>query len=344
MRQNKRISDSTKMDFQENKSLVLNFYNELDSASGKEINEVLQCYTSDNYHWRGMHPFYEQRGAEAVANVFWKPFRQSFSSIQRRPDLFMAGLNDVDGFETEWVCSMGHLMGLFDEDWLGIPSTGKMGFLRYVEFNRISDGMISETALFSDIISVMQQAGQNPLPMQTGAFFITPGPRTHDGLLFDKQDPAEGKKTQDLINRMIGDLTSTDLHSSQAELNETWHNDMIWFGPAGIGATYTLERYEEQHQGPFGEGLDNIEFHGHVCRLAEANYGGHFGWANLTMKPSGGFMGLPASDTVAEMRVVDIYRRDGDKLAENWIFIDLLHFLSLQGLDVLSRMKRISRR
>jgi hypothetical protein len=37
------------------------------------------------------------------------------------------------------------------------------------------------------------------------------------------------------------------------------------------------------------------------------------------------------------MRVVDIYRRDGDKLAENWVFIDLLHWLSMQGLDVLKR-------
>jgi hypothetical protein len=42
--------------------------------------------------------------------------------------------------------------------------------------------------------------------------------------------------------------------------------------------------------------------------------------------------------------LADIYRRDGDKLAENWIFLDLLHFLSMQGLDVLGRMKHINRR
>ena len=256
----------------------------------------------------------------------------------------MAGLNDVDGLKSEWVCSMGHLMGLFDKDWLGIPSTGKMGFLRYVEFNRVAAGKISETAFFCDIISVMQQAGQNPLPLQTGAAILTPDPRTHDGLLFDSQDSAAGKKTLKLINRMITDLTSADLRSSQAELAETWHDDMIWFGHAGIGAAYTLERYEEQHQGPFRDYLDDIEFHGHVCRLAEGNYGGFFGWANLSMKPSGGFMGLPASDKRAQMRVVDIYRRKKNKLAENWIFIDLLHFLSMQGLDVLGRMKRINRR
>ena len=50
-------------------------------------------------------------------------------------------------------------------------------------------------------------------------------------------------------------------------------------------------------------------------------------------------MGLPASDKPAEMRIVDMYRREGDKLAENWIFIDMLHFLKMQGLDVLARVK-----
>ncbi|WP_420641511.1 nuclear transport factor 2 family protein [Candidatus Leptofilum sp.] len=331
-------------DFQTSKSLILNFYDKLDKATGDGIHKVLAAYTTDNYHWRGMHPFYEQQGATAVANIFWQPFRQAFAPIQRRQDVFMAGLNQEDGEQTEWVCSMGHLMGLFDQDWLDIPATGKMAFLRYVEFNRVTDGKISETALFCDVISVIYQAGLNPLPPQTGAFFITPGPRTHDGLLFDPQDPSETLKTRNLISQMVDDLTTADLHSDQEELASTWHDDMIWFGPAGIGATYTLERYEAQHQGPFYEGLTDIKFHGHICYMTEGKYGGFFGWANLSMKASGGFMGMPASDVRAEMRVVDIYRRDGDKLAENWIFIDLLHFLRMQGLDVLGRMKELNRR
>jgi len=330
-------------DFQESKNLVRQYYAALDAASGDEINEVIRRYTSNDYHWRGMHPFYEQHSADDVANVFWKPFRHSFTSIQRRPDVFMAGLNDVDGFETEWVCCMGHMMGLFDNDWLGIPSSGKMGFLRFVEFNRITDGKISETALFCDIISVMQQVGLNPLPLQTGAAIITPGPRNHGGLLFDQQDPAGGEKTLALINQMIEDLTGDYWDSSESRLGRTWHDDMIWFGPAGIGATYTRERYRKQHQGPFRDHLKDIVYNGHICRFAEGHFGGFFGWANLSMKTAGNFMGLPASDYPTEMRVVDIYRRDGDKLSENWIFIDILHFLSLQGLDVLDRVKGILR-
>ena len=329
-------------DIQANKALVRRFHDELDAASGDGIGEVLRRYTADGYHFRGMHPFYEQWGADAVADVFWKPFRHAIGPIQRRQDIFMAGINEIDG--TEWVCSMGHLMGLFDREWLGIPPTGKMTFLRYVEFNRITERRIDETALFCDVLGVMRQAGLNPLPPATGAEFVTPGPRTHDGLLFDAQDPAETARTLALVNRMKDDLVSSDMESPQDELARTWHDDMIWFGPAGIGAAYTRGRYQEQHQGPFSEGLEDIAFHGHVCRFAEGRYAGWFGWPNLSMKARGGFLGMPACDRRVEMRVVDMYRREGDRLAENWVFIDLLYFLKQQGLDVLERTKHIGRR
>jgi hypothetical protein len=43
-----------------------------------------------------------------------------------------------------------------------------------------------------------------------------------------------------------------------------------------------------------------------------------------------------------EMRVVDIYRRDGDKLAYKWIFIDFQHYLKLLCLDVLQRYAELN--
>lgn len=46
-------------------------------------------------------------------------------------------------------------------------------------------------------------------------------------------------------------------------------------------------------------------------------------------------MGMAPTGKRSEFRVIDIYRRDGDKLAENWIFIDLLNFWNQQGVDFL---------
>lgn len=331
-------------EIQASKAVVRRFYDAMDSKSPTEITDVLKRYTANDYLWRGMHPFYEIEGAETVAESFWKPLRVSFPFQQRRQDIFMASANALDEGKTVWVCSMGHLMGLFDEQWLGIPPTGKLAFLRYVEFHRVAGDVICETAMFFDVLDLMHQAGVYPLPPQTGAQVVQPGPRTHDGLLFDAQDPREGTRTLDLTNRMAADLVASDLHSDREELATTWHEDMLWFGPAGIGATFTIDRYERQHQGPFRAGLENFETElGSNLLIAEGNYSGLMSWSNFSMNASGGFMGLPASERRTEMRVVDVYRREGDKLAENWIFIDLLHFLALQGLDVLGRMREIGK-
>jgi predicted ester cyclase len=329
--------------YQTEKALVQDYYTALEGASADQVHAVLDKYTTPEWQWYGVHPFGEQRGCDAVMDAFWRPYLQSFQHVQRRQDIFMAGASEVDG--TNWVCSMGHLMGLFDADWLGIPASGKMAFLRYIDFNCIKDGKIVRSGFFCDIIGVMHQVGINPLPPQTGASFIYPGPRTHDGILSGVSDPEEGGATLGVVNRMIADLN--ELNQSGAGryppevLARTWHEDMAWYGPAGIGATYTIRRYQEQHSFPFRENLKDKVYNGHICRFAEGNYAGFFGWPNLTNTPTGGFLGLPGNDVRADMRVVDIYRREGDKLAENWVIIDLPYWLLQQGLDILNRTSKI---
>lgn len=320
------------------KAVVRAFHAALDAPSA-DLTAVLKRYCVPDSRWRGYHPFNEMKGAEEVAARFWSPLRASLTHLQRREDVFFAGRNEIDGFESTWVVSMGHLMGLFDVPWLGIPPTGKMAFLRYCSFYRVEDGKIAETAMYFDIPHLMMQAGLRPFPPQTAAHLVQPGPMTHDGLLFGPQPEAEGAATLALINAMISDLGQWNLGLPlEDELRRTWADDMIWWGPAGIGATYTIKRYAKQHSGPFRDGFADRSGTGHVARLAEGVYGGFFGWPNFTARPTGGFMGLPATDKPGEFRVIDIYRRAGDKLAENWIFIDLLHFWNQQGLDVLERL------
>lgn len=339
------------MTFQTEKDLVRAHYAALARATPETVAAILADHTSPNWHWRGFHPFHEQMGADAVAASFWQPFLASMKRVQRRDDVFFAGKNQIDSGASTWVVSMGHLMGLLDAPFLGIPATRKIAMLRYSEFNRVENGKIVETAFYCDLIHLMHQAGLRPLPDQTGAHLVQPGPMTHDGLLYGEIDPAAGVQTLALINRMIGDIAANSTAKDVAkprdatpreELAHCWHDDMLWWGPDGIGATYTIDRYIEQHQRPFRTQLKDRTFNGHVAKLAEGDYGGFFGWPNLSVTPTGGYMGLPANGlTSADMRVIDIYRRDGEKLAENWIFIDVLHFLNMQGLDILARQAQL---
>ncbi|MCC0682880.1 nuclear transport factor 2 family protein [Clostridioides sp. ZZV14-6345] len=329
--------------YQDSKKIVRNYFEALENANGDEVKNVLKQYMKSDYNWKGVYPFREQEGIENVSDVFWKPLKNSLSNMQRRQDIFIAGTNELDN--SEWVMSMGHFMGLFDNDWLGIKHTRKMISLRYAEFNCVQDGKISKTGLFVDIIGFMIQAGVNPLPPQTGSYFVYPGPIDHNGLLFEDADEVEGVKTLALVNKMVDDLS--ELNESGAMgcppeiLEKSWAKGMIWYGPGGIGASYTIPRYQEQHQLPFRNNLKGKTFNGHICRFAEGNFACFFGWPNLTNVPCGGFLGLPGGEVKADMQVVDVYYRKGDKLQENWVLIDIPYWLKQQGLDILERTKSI---
>ena len=325
-------------DIQHAKTIVRNWQKSTDTAELVQLPACFATFTDNDYIWRGVHPFHEQSGADSVINVFYRPFKGAFSALQRRQDIFFAGQNEIDGFTSVWVASMGHFLGLFDRPFVGIPPHNKIAMVRYAEFHKVENGQIRETAIFIDLLHLMAQVGLTPVPQQTGMHLIQPGPRPHDGLLTEAQETKEGEATLALINRMIGDINNGDYTSPQEELRQCWHEDMLWWGPTGIGATYTIDRYIDQHQRPFRTQNEGRRFNGHICRMAEGHYGGFFGWPNLSLKPTGGYLGMPPFHDYADMRVVDIYRRDGDKLAENWIFIDLLHFLHMQGHDILSQI------
>ena len=330
------------MNFQSEKQIILDFYDAIESSEIEEIPNVLSHYCSEDLLWRGFHPFNEIRGLKNLYSQFWQPFKKSFFNYQRRMDIFLAGYNTISGNEGVWVVSMGHLMGLFDNPWIGIKETKKIAMLRYCEFSKIQNGKITEVAMFFDIPHLMLQAGIKAFPSETGISLVQPGPLTHDGLMFNEQDTNEGNRTLEIIENMINDVkvwTSTTGTSLIDELKKSWNDNMIWWGPTGIGSTYTIERYANQHAGPFRETFKERTFNGHLCRITEGNFGGFFGWPNLTLTPSKAFMGITATPKSSEMRVIDMYRREGHKLTENWVFIDLLHFWKILGVDILKSLK-----
>ena len=329
------------MNFQAEKKIILNFYKSFQNCTYDEIPSVISNYCSEDILWRGFHPFNEKRGTKELSSEFWQPLRKSFVNLQRRMDIFLGGINTLSPNKDIWIVSMGHLMGLFDNPWIGIKPTKKITMLRYCEFSKIDNDKISEVAMFFDIPHLMLQAGIKPFPRETGVSLVQPGPLLNNGLLFKKQGVTKGLKTTKIIEKMIKDVLvwkNFDRDKIIKELKKSWNEDMIWWGPTGIGSTFTIERYVDQHVQPFREIFIDRTLNGHICRLAEGNFGGFFGWPNLTLTPVKKFMGINTNKEPSEMRVIDIYRRDGDKLSENWVFIDFLHFWKLQGIDILNEL------
>lgn len=201
------------------KSVVKEYHEALGLHLGPDeerVNKALSTYYSEDCAWHGVAPFDVQTGGAAVAEVFWCPFLESFGKVQRRDDIFIAGEGtDCRAAETgTWVHTMGHLVGLFDKPWLGIPPTGRLCFVRYCEFSCVDleRRQIIQAGFHVDVLSVMAQAGHYPLPPPTGVMLpFTPGPMTHDGIVTEPQDEAETAKTIQLLEEMIEALNRCNI-------------------------------------------------------------------------------------------------------------------------------------
>ncbi len=330
--------------FESQKKLVLEFYKATERdfiKNCEDLERTLEEYTGYDWVWRGMHPFNELQGHRSVCDIFWRPLAKSFRSLYRRQSIFFGGLNYIDDYQSVWVVSMGHLVGLFDEAFLSIPPTKKVTFIPYCEFNRVKGDRILETAMFMDIPHIMMQAGVDPFRVDpTGAFLVAPAPQTTDALKFkDERNRSQSEQTLKLVNKMISDVGQWSGNLKlEDELRLTWAENMSWWGPAGIGCTYTIERYAQQHSAPFRASFTNRSKTSHKARFAEGNYCGFFGWPNFTVSLAKPYLGVSPSNKVGEFRVVDLYRTEGDKLVENWVFIDLLHWMKTAGRDVLAEL------
>ena len=326
------------------RTLVRGYLAALDSAApGDDLRQAVTTCLAPDHVYRGVHPFDELTGQDAVADVVWSPLRQALGPLKRRLSIFIASHSHLKPDAPIWVVAMGQLTGLFDKGWLGIPATRKFAYVPNVSFFRVADGRIAETIEFLDILSVLDQAGLNPFAeRQTAAQMMSPPPLSLDGVKLALQDEGESLETLDLGTAMLDDLI-VDMRSSDEHLEKFWHSDMTWFGPTGIGACMGFKGYRRGHTQPFQSGLEFLEAHPEQCAVAEGCFSAYVWYPALTMRPTGGFLGLPASDEPAVMRIVDLYRRDGDKLAENWIFIDMLHFLKMQGVDLLADLDQGAR-
>ncbi len=95
--------------YQDQKSLILSFYDELEAANADSVGKVISQFTNTDFQWYGVYPFNEQNGGDAVAEVFWIPFLSAWSNVQRRQDVFLAGtvrltiLTGLSAWDTLWA-------------------------------------------------------------------------------------------------------------------------------------------------------------------------------------------------------------------------------------------------
>lgn len=281
-------------------------------------------------------PFGTYRGPDAIAEGYFGALRRAIPHVRRRDLIFMGGDNarSSGGY---WVASVTHYTGTFDAPLAGIAPTGHLVFLRAGEFWRIEDGRIARGYAILDIVDLMRQAGCMTLP-GLGTEITFPAPATQDGIL---PMYGAGWDSLALMERMMADLHAYDpttFHSrGQTGPGGVWADDMMWYGPAGIGSNARWDGFTRDHRAPFLTAFPDRRGGNHYARIGDGNFAAAGGWPSMTMTHAGPYLGVAPTGARLTLNVMDFYRCAGGKLAENWVFLDFVHLFSQMGLDLVAR-------
>ena len=274
------------------------------------------------------------------------PLREAWPDAERRDWLVMAG---EDEHGNEWVGCGGHYVGTFAGPLLDIPPSGHFVHMRFHEYYRIVDGKIAEMQMIWDIPEVMMQVGAWPMAPSLGAEILVPGPASADGLLRASRGSAQSNVSRDLIVDMLNHMKR---HPSQGgpevmEMSRFWHENMTWYGPAGIGTCRGIRGFRNWHQIPFlsgmpdrGQHLDEITYH----FFGDGPYVAVTGWPDMIQTVTDdGWMGIAPSDKRITMRSLDFWRVSDGRIRENWVMVDLLDAYRQLGLDVFRRLREFNK-
>ena len=288
-----------------------------------------------------VHPFNRHEGLEALLTGLLHSLQTSFTHLHRNDYIAFSGTFE----DAEWVTCTGYITGRFDRDWLGIPASGTMTHIRFGEFHRMKDCLAIESYIFLDIPALMIERDVWPIRdspgMDRGATGYLPGPATGDGLQWHDNDPELSRSSVAMVTDMLRALATPD-----EAWRPYWSDDMIWYGPAAFGAFMGLNDFA-RFQVPFERafegwsgGAANNGITRHACRFADGNYICTAGWPSLTgihIKP---FLDQDATGKRVFMRVCDWWRREGNLLMENWVFVDVPHVLLQLDHDVFSDLQK----
>ena len=333
----------------QNKRIITEF---LERMASTDRMAALRQYCHADCRFEVFHPFNTLVGIEAAEAAFWGPLKASFPNYEQRVAFTIAG--EYEG--RDMVSTWGQVMGTFDAPWIGIRPTNGLTFLRFGFAAIVRDGKIAKAYVLLDILDVMRQAGFYPLREMPGSAEAWPFPPHDTGATARGHDPVLGEKSLRIVREMQAGLPKPDeiklLATQAGNHSPRWHENMNWYGPAGIGSGRGLRGFRDVHGSLFLQAFPDRggwrrepggaqDAPGHYMRLGDGRYACTGGWPSLRGTHFGGeWLGLPPTGRQVQMRVADWYRLDeDDKIIDNWVMMDIPHILQQMGLDLFHDLK-----
>lgn len=272
-------------------------------------------------------PFDDMAGLAALADTL----EPALPGFHDRCEILVAGA--FAG--AEFTASAGRLIGRHWVPFAKRGRTARLSELRYGRIDRWEGEGIAESWVLLDLSEGLIALGLWPFgPPMGPPLWPAPAMGAPTG---------DGAASLARVEAMIAGLKRYDGKSlASMAMREHWTDDFLWYGPAAIGSFQGHADYERGHQQPFLTAFPDRVGGNHVARVGEGAWVASGGWPSIRATHSGpGWLGLPATGRAVTMRVMDFWRCEGDRLAENWVFIDIGDFARQIGLDDRARLSEI---
>ena len=153
------------------------------------------------------------------------------------------------------------------------------------------------------------------------------GSRPEQAALSRDTDMSKTTRTRAVIEGMVDGLNDHRID----DIGAFFSHGFRWIGNTGCGTKNGLQEFQENWQRPF-----QAAFSDKICideaRLYMGEWAAAFGRQEATH--SGRFMGIDPTGKRVEIRYMDFWKVENDKITDNWVMVDFPHVLAQLGHDV----------
>jgi len=153
------------------------------------------------------------------------------------------------------------------------------------------------------------------------------GTRPQQAALSHETDLNKTENTRRIIEGMVDGLNDHRI----ADIGDFFAVDFVWKGNQGCGTKNGLREFQENWQKPF-----QAAFSDKVCideaRLYMGEWAAAFGRQEAIH--SGEFMGIAATGKRVEIRYMDFWKVQDDRITDNWVMVDFPNLLAQLGKDI----------
>ena len=323
-----------------NKAAILPLRDALRAGDAPALRQAIMDSFAPDAQIKLGAPFYGVAGPADLWDRVYAPLFAALSDMERVEFIVMAGPRSHSDGSGDWIGLGGHIVGTLNAHWLGIPATGAPVFMRYHEYLRMEDGKIVEMQGLWDIGQVMQQAGVWPMGSQAGVAWMCPGPADGQGVLTAPRDAGLSETSLQRVWDMLHDLQHGTAKTPERGLGGFWHDNAVWYGPAGLGMARGHNAIAQKIFRQFREGLsENTRHLKDGVFFADQNLVAFTGWPSGTAVHSGdGFLGLAATGKTVTRCSLDFWRIEEGLVRECWVMVDMIDLFKQLGVDVFERM------